>query len=139
MQMLFLVDQNPDAERQRIRRSIESELTDPALAGFAWQLFSGVCDCREELDAKIRETATNWRLERMATTDRNVLRLGLYEMLHVGTPAPVVLNEAIELAKEFGTEHSASFVNGILDKLIPDRAQKTKADVGQSADTLTPN
>ncbi|MFN9977212.1 MAG: transcription antitermination factor NusB, partial [Phycisphaerae bacterium] len=72
-------------------------------------------------------------------TDRNVLRLGLYEMLHVGTPAPVVLNEAIELAKEFGTEHSASFVNGILDKLIPDRAQKTKSDVGQSADSLSPN
>ena len=124
MQMLFLVDQNPDAERQRIRRTIDSELPDPALAGFAWKLFCGVCEVRDQLDEQIRAVATNWRLERMATTDRNILRLGVYEMQQMGTPGPVVLNEAIELAREFGTEHSPSFVNGILDKLIPKRIEQ---------------
>ena len=122
MQMLFLIDQNPDAQLQRIRRTIDSELNDPTLAGFAWKLFNGVCEVRKTLDEQIRSVATNWRLERMATTDRNILRLGVYEMHYMGTPAPVVLNEAIEMAREFGSDQSASFVNGILDKLIPDRS-----------------
>lgn len=55
----------------------------------------------------------------MAPTDRNVLRMGLYEMTRMGTPAAVVIDESIEIAREFGTENSSSFVNGILDKLMP--------------------
>ncbi len=119
LQMLFLIDQNPDADIRRIQRTIEQQLTNPALAAFAWSMFRGVRETRDSLDELIRRTASNWRLERMAITDRNILRMGIYEMRTVGTPAPVVLNEAIEIAKEFGTENSASFVNGILDKLIP--------------------
>lgn len=119
MQMLFLIDQNPDADLHRIQRNIQKELSDPALSDFAWSLFRGVREHRQSLDELIRRTASNWRLERMAITDRNILRLGIYEMRHFGTPAPVVLNESIEMARQFGTEHSASFVNGILDKLMP--------------------
>ena len=117
--MLYLVDQNPDADTNRIQIELRKEFTDPALRSFAWSLFQGVVADRDELDTIIRNTATNWRLERMAPTDRNVLRLGLYEMTKLGTPAAVVIDEAIEIAREFGTEHSSSFVNGILDKLIP--------------------
>ena len=64
----------------------------------------------------------------MPPTDRNVLRMGLYEMTKMGTPAAVAIDEAIEIAREFGTENSSSFVNGILDKLIPKDAATTSAD-----------
>lgn len=137
--MLFLIDQNPDAEMRRIRSTIESELKDPSMADFAWKLFSGVYNVRDSLDAQIRATATNWRLERMATTDRNVLRLGLFEMQHFGTPGAVVLNESIELAREFGTEHSAGFVNGILDKLMPGRTEtKVSEHDGTDVESVRP-
>ncbi len=125
MQMLFLVDQNPDADLRRVERAIRRELNNPALSDFAWTLFCGVLQAREQLDGRIRATASNWRLERMTITDRNVLRLGLFEMEQCGTPAAVVLNECIEMARDFGTEHSASFVNGILDKLIPGASHRT--------------
>lgn len=128
MQMLFLVDQNPDADLRRIQDTFETELKNAELVDFAWTLFRGVRAVQASLDEMIRSTASNWRLERMAITDRNILRLGAYEMRHFGTPAPVVLNEAIEMAKEFGTEHSASFVNGILDKLVPVLATEESAD-----------
>ncbi len=127
MQMLYLVDQNPDADLRRIENSIRQELNNPALSDFAWKLFCGVLQAREQLDRRIRATASNWRLERMTITDRNVLRLGLFEMEQYGTPAAVVLNECIEMARDFGTEQSASFVNGILDKLIP-RASASTAE-----------
>ena len=119
LQMLYLVDQNPEADLDRVQTELRKEFTDPALRDFSWALITGVVAAREELDELIRKTATNWRLERMAPTDRNVLRLGIYEMTKYGTPAAVVIDESIEIAREFGTEHSGSFVNGILDKLIP--------------------
>ena len=65
-----------------------------------------------------RKTADNWSLERMAATDRNVLRLGAFEILYTDTPGRVAINEAVELAKRFGTAQSAQFVNGILDRLL---------------------
>lgn len=126
VQMLFLIDQNPDADIHRIQAALREDLKDAALFDFAWTLFTGVREQRKSLDELIGQTASNWRLERMATTDRNVLRLGLYEMRHFGTPAPVVLNESIDIAREFGTENSAGFVNGILDKLMP--KQEAKVD-----------
>ena len=119
LQMLYLVDHHPDADRDRIHVQLRREFTDDALRQFAWSLFIGVLKHRDELDTVISNTASNWRLERMAATDRNVLRLGMYEMTKMGTPAAVVIDEAIEIAREFGTENSPSFVNGILDKLIP--------------------
>ena len=119
LQMLYLFDQNPEADQDRVLVALRKEFTDAALREFAWSLISGVIAARKELDEVISRTATNWRLDRMAPTDRNVLRMGLYEMTHIGTPAAVVIDESIEIAREFGTEHSSSFVNGILDKLIP--------------------
>ncbi len=117
LQMLYLIDQNPDADLRRIRKTFLDELPQEALQEFSWSLFMGVRENVAELDRMIRETASNWRIERMAPTDRNILRMGIYEMRTMGTPAPVVLNEAIDIAREFGTENSASFVNGVLDKL----------------------
>jgi N utilization substance protein B len=82
---------------------------------FAKQLVAGVSAHREALDARISEHAKNWRLSRMAAVDRNVLRLAVYELVHGDTPASVILDEAVELARRFGDEPSPAFVNGVLD------------------------
>ena len=70
---------------------------------------------REALDARISEHAKNWRLSRMAAVDRNILRLAVYELEHGDTPASVILDEAVELARRFGDDPSPAFVNGVLD------------------------
>jgi N utilization substance protein B len=76
------------------------------------------------LDTLLTKTADNWSLERMAATDRNVMRLGAFEILYTQTPGAVAINEAVELAKRFGTAQSAQFVNGILDKFIEGHQKK---------------
>mgnify|MGYP001005609848 FL=1 len=78
----------------------------------------GVVGRREEIDQLIERHSLHWRVERMSRVDRNVLRLAVYELLdHEEAPARVILNEAIELAKRYGSEESGAFINGILDKL----------------------
>ena len=118
--MLYMVDQNKEADLHWIRNSVENQLGDnESLIDFAWNLFTGVREQKSVLDEKIASVAANWRIDRMAPTDRNILRLGLLEMTHMATPAAIVLDECIELAKLFGTENSPSFINGILDKFAP--------------------
>ena len=85
---------------------------------FSRLLIQGVAANRAELDEKIAAAAENWSVERMAATDRNLLRLGAYEIHFTDTPVKVVIDEAVELAKRFGGAQSAQFVNGILDKLM---------------------
>jgi len=82
---------------------------------FATELVQGICASRDELDALLSAHATNWRLSRMAAVDRNTLRIGAYELVYTDTPARIVLDEAIELARRFGDDPSPAFVNGILD------------------------
>ncbi len=85
---------------------------------FAWDLFSGVTSHREELDRRLNAASENWRLDRMSRVDRNILRLSLFELLYRDDiPPKVSLNEAIELGKNFGSEDSGSFINGILDRI----------------------
>ena len=81
-------------------------------------LVSGVRSHCKELDNLIEQAAENWSLKRMAATDRNILRLGAFEILHCETPDRVAIDEAVELAKRFGSAQSAQFVNGILDRLM---------------------
>ncbi len=89
-----------------------------AVVDFARGLVQGVIKDHEALDAAIRKFATNWTLERMAVIDRNILRLGAFELLsRPETPPSVVINEAIELGKKFSTAESHKFINGILDKI----------------------
>jgi N utilization substance protein B len=84
---------------------------------FARQLVRGVVTRRAELDAHILKLAKNWTIKRMAVVDRNVLRLGIYELLFGDSPDLVVINEAVEIAKKFGSAQSGAFVNGILDQV----------------------
>ncbi|MGC4114356.1 MAG: transcription antitermination factor NusB [Myxococcales bacterium] len=96
----------------------ETEAIDKEAQAFAEQLVKGVCAHLSDLDQKIESISHNWRVERMAKVDRNVLRLAVYELLYTPeTPRKVVLNEAVELAKIFGSDESGAFVNGILDKV----------------------
>ncbi len=81
------------------------------------RLCKGTLDHLEQLDSMISESSKNWPLARMASTDRMILRLATFEILESITPIKVILNEAIELAKKFGTEQSGKFVNGLLDRL----------------------
>ena len=119
LQMLYQIDVNPDVAAGAVRDMIREQLPDEDLRAFAWSLFAGVRENRAALDARISTAAENWTLARMAPTDRNALRLGAYEVLHSDTPPRVAIDEAVELAKRFGSAQSAQFVNGILDKLIP--------------------
>ena len=84
---------------------------------FAEELVAGVCRSRQELDARITAHSENWRIDRMAAVDRNVLRIGAYEILHTDTPAAIAIDEAVELARRFAGDRSPAFVNGILDSV----------------------
>ena len=92
---------------------------DPELNGFVEMLVSGVIAGRRELDAVIRRFSRKWKLERMAAVDRNILRLGIFELCYLAEiPPKVAINEAVELAKRFGDANSPGFVNGILDSVF---------------------
>ena len=82
---------------------------------FARELVEQVQGNLVQIDQSISHHSANWRIERMAAVDRNILRLGTYELVHTTTPVGVILNEAVDLARRFGTDPSPSFVNGILD------------------------
>jgi transcription antitermination factor NusB len=84
---------------------------------FAKELAVAVSEHRDELDELISAHTKNWRIVRMAAVDRNILRLGTYELVHTETPSAVILNEAIDLASRYGSDPSAAFVNGILDAI----------------------
>ena len=120
LKLLFQADLNPSLAPAQAKASLEEFVEDEALRRRAWRLFAGVLEVRDDLDARISTVARNWSLKRMAATDRNALRLGLFELLHTPTAPKVVLNEAIELARTFGDKNSPQFVNGILDRLLPD-------------------
>lgn len=87
---------------------------------FAAFLVEGTTKHQEDIDKKISEHSNQWRLERMAVVDRNVLRLGVYELFFHEElqPPKVILNEWIEVAKRYGAEHSSAFINGILDSML---------------------
>ena len=90
---------------------------DPTVRSFAEEIVRGVVVDREAIDGAIQAQSANWRLDRMARVDRNILRLGTWELLRTEIPGKVAINEAIEIAKAYGGEGSPAFVNGILDRI----------------------
>ncbi len=105
----------------------EQDPPDENVREFTQRLTDGVAANVETIDAQISLYAANWQLKRMAVIDRNILRLGVYELLHTtDIPPKVTINEAVELAKKYGDLESGKFVNGILDKIHKtDAAPKT--------------
>lgn len=124
LQVLYHDDLNPQSNPAQMDEFVARRLRNPELVDFARSLISGIRRSRGELDTLLAQTAENWSLDRMAATDRNVMRLGTYEILHTDTPDRVAINEAVELAKRFGSAHSAQFVNGILDRFLAGNREK---------------
>ncbi len=121
LQLLFQRDHNPNLARADLERFAADRLRDQRLQQFCLGLVDGVQAHQADIDAKLAAAAENWRIARMPTVDRNLLRLGSFEMLiQKENPPAVVLDEVIELARRFGTAESPAFVNGVLDRLRRD-------------------
>jgi len=140
LQLLFQRDHNPGVERASMERFVADRLREAALRPFCLSLYDGVVAHSDEIDKRLTASADNWRLVRMATVDRNVLRLGAYELLHGHeTPAPVAFDEAIKLARRYGSAESAAFVNGVLDRLQREAAATANAAAGEIIPELVPS
>ena len=91
---------------------------------FTDNIVEGVIKNLSMIDSKIKQSAMNWSIDRMAVVDRNILRMAIYELLFIkDIPVKVTINEAIEIAKRYGGEDSSSFVNGILDRVLKDNQE----------------
>lgn len=124
LQMLFQIDLIGVERAEVYAQFWDEHDTEDDVRAFTQELVDGVCTTREQLDARITKIAERWRIERMAVVDRNVLRMALYEMnRQPQTPIAVVIDEAIEVARRFGSEESARFVNGVLDALRRDAVE----------------
>jgi len=133
LQVLHQLDFNPAAasppaldrsHREFLRRRLRSS----SLVEFATQLVEGVTGARPEIDRMLDARSDRWRVSRMAATDRNVLRLAVHELLHTDTPGPVVVDEAIELARRYGSAASPRFVAGILGGILAAGSQGIPAE-----------
>jgi N utilization substance protein B len=142
LQVLYQLEQNPGQGSAEVDRFIERRLREPRLCTFAHGLVNGVREHQPRIDALISEVAENWRLDRMAAIDRNILRLGAYELLYCEeVPTKVAINEALELAKRYSTAQSSRFVNGILDRLqaagAAQEAKNTVVEVKDAEEAMT--
>lgn len=116
LQLLYQVDLTRAEPAQIVQEFQARQAVVQDVKVFAVQLVNGTVQHLPEIDRLIAEHTNNWDITRMAVVDRNILRLGIYELLHLeDVPPKVCLNEAVELAKRFGDEESSKFVNGILD------------------------
>jgi transcription antitermination protein NusB len=118
LQLLYQREQNAKIERAALEQFASERVKEEAIRKFCLFLYDGVVANLADIDAKITAAAENWRIARMPTVDRNILRIGAYELLFMqDTPAAVAFDEAIELARRYGTADSSAFVNGVLDRL----------------------
>jgi N utilization substance protein B len=121
LQMLFAMEAGGAGAERAIASFWRETPGDPEGREYADEVVRGVAADLAAVDDAIRKASTNWRLERMARVDRNVLRLGAWELMRsAGVPRAVILDESVELAKRFGSEDSGAFVNGVLDRVASD-------------------
>ena len=119
VQMLYQYDLSGNLPETIVSTFEELQKSKPNTREFAIKIFHGTVANIAKLDEMIQQQADNWRLSRMAVVDRNIIRLSVYEFLHEDdTPKLVIIDEAIEIAKKFGTEKSSQFINGILDGIL---------------------
>lgn len=129
LQALFAMDFNPTSPDQALAHLLRDKNPDEKSRRFATELTQGVRANIEQLDAIISRHASNWNLCRINAVDRNIMRMALFEILHQpDTPPIVAINEAVELAKRFGSDESGKFVNGILDQARLATARGTPND-----------
>ena len=128
LQMLFQLDMGRQ-EREEVRQTFWNERKDldSKTRGFSDDLFRIACERREEIDQLIERNAEHWRMDRMAAVDRNLLRTGVAEFLGFPkTPKPVVINEALEIARRYSTPESVHFINGVLDSVARELGSASK-------------
>jgi transcription antitermination protein NusB len=114
LQALFQIDMSDVEPEEALRNVVEGEEIDAFLKG----IVLGFVENQETIDGKIRTNLEKWSFDRLAKVDRNILRIGTYELLFVeDVPNKVVINEAVEIAKTFGDDQSSKFVNGVLSKI----------------------
>ena len=124
MQILYQLEVNPLDTHEALESFWEHSAASGQVKEFTTRIVEGVQQHREEIDRLIRKHSEHWRLERISATDRNILRMGVFELLFCDDiPVKVALNEAVDLGKKFGTEESGAFINGILDKISRIEAQ----------------
>lgn len=124
---VYQADVTGETPKRCLEEILEETPSSDEILSFAATLVEEVEEHRENVDAIVSRTAHNWPLRRMAATDRSILRLAVVEILHhAETPTRVVLDEAIEIAKKYGSETSGSFVNGILDRIAHDARPSAK-------------
>lgn len=118
LQVLFQTEFAPQISYGTFLEVFEHQL-DHQIIAYAEELVSGVQNFKVEVDAKIQSSSAHWKVDRMATIDRNILRIAVYEMKFSKDPLKenIAINEAVEIAKKYGTTESASFVNGLLDQI----------------------
>jgi N utilization substance protein B len=119
----------PELEQTFLRKRLNE---DAALVRFANRLLGGVREHRQEIDQIISRLAIRWQLQRMPAVDRNIARLAIYEIRFDDTPKPVAIDEAVVLAKRFGSSHTYQFINGILDKV--DKSQRANSPPQHATD-----
>ena len=118
LQFLYQIDQCGVQKLEDLEEFLDTEDADAGARNHARRIIEGYVDHADAIDGEIRSVAKNWELSRMAMVDRNVLRVGTWELLHCEeVPPKVAINEAIELGKRFSTQNSGAFINGILDKI----------------------
>lgn len=122
LQVLFAADVGRTPEEIAFKHVLEETALQPADASFARELVVGVLRHCRELDRLLEQYSVGWQINRMPAVDRNILRLGLYELLYLEEEIPpsVAINEAIELAKVFSEEEAGPFINGVLDSIRRD-------------------
>jgi N utilization substance protein B len=119
LQMLYQHDLSGNPPDTILSTFEDLQKSKPSTREFATRIFKGTVEHQEAIDQMIVQQADNWRLSRMAVVDRNIIRMSIYEFLHEqDTPKLVVIDEAIEIAKKFGTQKSSQFINGILDGIL---------------------
>jgi len=130
LQSLYRAEVGGAVDTRDRARFHKGRLRSADLTAFADELVDGVGDHRAEIDSLLDAKSANWRVSRMAATDRAVLRIAVFEMLHTDTPGPVVVDEAIELARRYGSLDSPTFVAGILGGILADRDGRSRPAAG---------
>ncbi|MDD5007083.1 MAG: transcription antitermination factor NusB [Syntrophorhabdaceae bacterium] len=119
LRMLYQVETNRDDPESALTNYCESFPYQQDIMDYARRLLSGIKQYQDIIDTKITAACENWRLDRITYVDRNILRVGIYEMFFIpDVPPKVSIDEAIELGKKYGNEDSRIFINGVLDKVM---------------------
>jgi len=135
LKFLFMLDLRGPEVRGELTEFLATSTAPNEAKQFAKDLIAGYLADAEAIDARVDRAAENWDIRRMATVDRNILRISTYELLECrDTPVKVVINEAIEIGKKFGSSKSASFINGILDRIRRSRDEEEPPDAGRDPD-----